>query len=101
MEKQFNTSIGKSGCHIMNVAELLMKIDVQFYDENEKTIKVPLEKVPLLAGIVWSKLKETFEECEGKEIVIDFGDSPTSNAIESFLKFLLDMLPQADAKVDA
>lgn len=85
----------------MNLAELLMKIDVQFYNEKEDKIKVPLEKVPLLAGIFWSKLKETFAECEGKDIVIDFGDSPTSNAIEGFLKFLLDMLPQVDEKVDA
>jgi len=96
---EFKTTIGKAGCHIENVGQLLEQLDVQFGDTTDGKIHIPIEKVPTLVGLTWDKLKETFLECEGKELVIEFGDTPTMNLLEQLLKLLLNMLPQSKPTV--
>lgn len=87
-----NTKLGTSGCFVRNLGELLEQIDVQF-SEGDK-IKIPIEKIPILVGLVWNRIQSTFEECEGKQISIEFGDSAAANAIEGLLKLLLDLMPK-------
>ena len=93
---EFKTTIGKAGCHIVNIGELLEQLDIQFGDATEKKIKIPLEKVPALIGIFWSSIQESFAQCEGKELVIDFGNSPASNFAEQLLKALLSFFPKPE-----
>lgn len=95
----FKSKVGQSGCHIINIGELLEQIDNQVLVVDGDKIKIPSDKIALLIGIIYSKLQETFRECEGKELVIDFGDSVAANTIEAFLKLLLDMLPKSTADV--
>ena len=98
---EFKSNVGRVGCHTINIGELLQNIDINFATSEQK-ISIPVEKLPLLAGMVWSKLRETFQECEGKTLVIEFGDSAGANAMEAILKLLLEILPtksDADAKM--
>lgn len=95
MEK-FNTKLGNVGCHTVNIGLLLQQIDAQFVDATGEKIKIPVEKVPLLLGILYNKIKQSFEECEGKKLEIDLGSTTTANAIENLLKFLLELLPDGE-----
>lgn len=94
---EFKTKLGNVGCHTINLGELLGQIDSQVLTVEGDKIKIPIDKVPVLLGITWTKLKETFRECEGKELVIEFGDTTSTNMIETLLKFLLELLPKAAA----
>lgn len=103
---EFKTKVGSVGCHTVNIGELLMQIDTQFAVGDDPKIKIPVEKLPLFIGLLWSKIQETFRECEGREVEIDFGDSAGANAIENLLKLALTLLPkekvnEAVAKINA
>ena len=91
---EFKTAIGKAGCHVVNIGELLEQLDIQFGDATTSKIKIPIEKAPALVGLFWNKLQESFQECEGKELVIDFGDSAGANIAEQILKMLLNFFPK-------
>lgn len=93
---EFKTTIGKAGCHIENLGSLLTQLDIQFGDVTDGKIRIPIEKVPTLVGLTWEKMKETFLECEGKELVVEFGDTVSANAIETILKLILNFLPGAN-----
>lgn len=99
--EEFKTNLGKVGCHTINVGELFVQLDTQFGSEEEGKVKIPVEKLPEVLGITWGKLKETFLECEGKELVVDFGDTPGANAFESLFKFLLEILPNSQKTAKA
>lgn len=90
---EFKTKLGHIGCHTVNLGEIFQQVDNQVIVVEENKIKIPLDKLPLLGGMIWSKLQESFLECEGKELVIDFGDTKSADMAENFLKFLLGFLP--------
>lgn len=96
---EFKSKVGTAGCFTVNIGELLEQIDAQVISVDGNKIKIPVDKLPLFGGIIWSKLQESFRECEGKELIIDFGDSPVANAAEAFLRLLLDMLPKQTPNV--
>lgn len=92
------TVFGKAGCHMVNLGELLEELDVEFGNDETGKIVIPVDKLLKLAGLVWAKLQETFRECEGKELQIDFGDSVAANTAESLMGLLLGFLAPKDDK---
>lgn len=82
----------RSGCFIENFGELLQEIGTFADPNDEGTIKIPSDKLPALFGKIWLKIKESFNECEGKEVVIEFGDSPSANLAETVITFILNFL---------
>jgi hypothetical protein len=80
---------GQAGCHIENVGELLQEFDLRFVGEDGKVIKISGDEALQLVRMLWLKLQETFEECEGKTIEIEFGNSGTANLLEIVLKTIL------------
>lgn len=65
-----NSAVGKGGCYAVNVGELLNEVDGQFFDDEGKFIELDFDETVKLLQIVWDKVKETAQECEGKEITV-------------------------------
>jgi hypothetical protein len=95
---EFKSNIGKAGCHIENVGELIQSFDDKYVDVDGKVVKISGEVALKLMGDLFRKLQETFDECEGKEIQIEFGDSPTANFAEQLVRFILDFSGGGNAK---
>lgn len=92
----FNSPLGKFSCFTINLGELGVSVDTQFGIADKDKVIIPIQKVPYLIGMGWAKAQEAFLECEGKELVIDFGTSPSLNLLEAGLKYLLDLLKSLD-----
>ena len=93
-QENFNSNIGKAGCHIENVGELIQDFDSDFVTEEGKVIKISGEVALAVMADLFNKLQETFEECEGKTIEIEFGDSATANLLEQLVQFVLNFSNQ-------
>jgi hypothetical protein len=89
METKFNSGIGKVGCHMENVAELLQDFDNEYITVDGEVIKLSGEVALTLMGDLFRKFQETVRECEGKVIEVEFGDSPTANLLEQLVEFIL------------
>jgi len=89
MEQEFNSGIGRVGCHMENVAELLQDFDSEYVTVDGKVIKLSGDVALTLMGDLFRKFQETVEECEGKTIEVEFGDSPTANLLEQLVEFIL------------
>jgi len=87
---EFNSGFGKAGCHIENIGELLQAFDENYVAEDGDVIKLSGLGVISLLGDLYDKFVESMQECEGKTIEIEFGDSPTANLLETFVKFILE-----------
>ena len=87
-----DNSLEKAGCHIENVGELLKEVGAFADPLDNGTIKIPADKIPVLAGKIWLKLEETFRECEGKEIKIEFGDTAGATLAENAIVIILEHL---------
>lgn len=87
VSEDFKTQYGTIGCYIENFGEVLQAVDADYGDENK--IKVPVGKLPALLVALYDKVADSLLECEEKQLVIDFGDSVTSNTIETLVMFLL------------
>jgi len=98
MATEFNSSVGKAGCHIENVGELIQAFDSEYVNDEGKVIKIGGEVALAIMGDLFRKLQETFEECEGKEIQVEFGDSPTANLMEQLVQFILKFSETADSE---
>lgn len=85
---QFNSKFGEAGCHIENIGELLQQFDSE-YVTTDGNINLNPEQVFRLLADLFNKFRETMQECEGKTIEIEFGDSATANLAEQLLKFIL------------
>jgi len=88
--QEFKGAVGKAGCHIENVGELLQEFDGRFVSEDGKVVKLGTDQVFQLMGMLYNKFAETLLECEGKELTIEFGDSATANLAEQILQFILE-----------
>lgn len=95
--QEFKGAFGKAGCHIENVGELLQEFDTKFVDEAGDVLKLDGGDVLKLMGMLYSKFEETFQECEGKQITIEFGDSATANLAEQLVKFILQLSSETKA----
>lgn len=89
--EEFKSGFGKAGCHIENIGELLQEFDAEFVDEVGGPVKLEGTDVLKLMGLLYNKFVETFAECEGREVVIEFGDSVGANLAESLVKLILDL----------
>ena len=85
---ELKSKVGKAGCHIENVGELLQEFDADFITESGNVINLTAEQYFDLLQLLMNKFKETMLECEGKEVKIDFGDGPVANILEGILKTL-------------
>lgn len=85
---EFNSTFGKAGCHIENIGELLQQFDSE-YVNIDGNIKLSAEQVLRLMADLFNKFQETMNECEGKTIEIEFGDSAAANLTEQIIKFIL------------
>lgn len=86
--KSYKSTFGQAGCHIENIGEILMEFDNKFISEDGGIIKLGVDDYLALTQMLLDKFKESLKECEGKEIVIDFGDGPVANTAEMLLRAL-------------
>lgn len=98
MQTEFKTPIGRIGCHTVNLGEFFQSLDSQFGNEVDGKVKIPFEKWFTLMGLAWNKIQETYQECEGKEIVIEFGSTPFANVMEQLVKAALTFIPKEPAQ---
>jgi hypothetical protein len=85
---EFKSPIGVVGCYLENVGEFL-----QEFEENNVTTDGKVDKITIAAALTLmqeslNKYKESKLECEGKEVVIDFGDGPIATLLEGLFKSL-------------
>lgn len=88
--------LSQVGCHVTNVGELLEQVGS--YVDDSGVIRIPASKLPVLAGLFFLKLEETFLECEGKPIVIEIGDSSTANIAENAIVTIANFLKEQALK---
>lgn len=91
---EFNSKFGQAGCHIENIGELLQQFDSEYVTGDGQVIKLTGEQILKLLGDLYTKFEETMQECEGKVIEIEFGDSTTANLLEQIVKFILSFRAQ-------
>ena len=96
-ELSLNTNVGITGCFTIHLGGLLQKIDNSFYEETEDKIKIKTSGLPLLGGLIYKQLEDSFKNCLGKELEIEFGDTATANSIESVVQIIVKyMVEQAE-----
>ena len=85
----FNTNLGLAGCFVENTGELMVELDDKFYDAKDGTIRITPSDYLKVLGTLYTNLQDAVEECLGKPLVIEFGDSAGANAAEVLVAALL------------
>lgn len=85
---EFKSPIGTVGCYLENVGEFM-----QEFEENNVTTEGKVDTITVSSALSLmqeslKKYKESKLECEGKTVVIDFGDGPIASVLENLFKSL-------------
>lgn len=81
----FKDVLGKSECYLGNLAELAARLDdVTVTDEDGKII-LDLKGTVAVINTVWSQVKETVKECEGKDLEVNLPDGIIGNILAAAL----------------
>lgn len=85
-QKEFKSAFGRVGCHTVNIGEVLQAFDEKYVSEEGGIIKLNLAGYLGVSQMLINKLKESMKECENKDLVIDLGDGPAAEILESILR---------------
>lgn len=84
-----NQKLADITCYLDNSSIALKQLDALFSDESGDLVIKDVEDYLALVRLAYSTLTKTIQECSGKEIKIELGDSITANLIENLLTGLL------------
>ena len=87
--ESFKSDSGVAGCFIENAGEVIQTFDDTFYDVTEEKVKIKGDDAINLIRLLWGKIEESYSECLGKQVEIEFGDSASANLLETVVKFII------------
>lgn len=80
-------------CFLSKSTESLTKLDELFTQEDGKLVIKSVEDYLALIRLAYGTLTSTIQDCTGKTIELELGNSPMSNILESLIKGLLNETP--------
>lgn len=84
-----NPKIESVTCYLDHLSTSLKQVDALFSEEDGKLVINDVEDYLALVRLAYKTLVLGLQDCNGKELKIELGDSITANLIESLLTGLL------------
>lgn len=84
-----NPKIEAVTCYLDQLSTSLKQVDALFSEEDGKLVITDVEDYLALVRLAYKTLVTGLQDCSGKEIKIELGNSITANLIESLLTGLL------------
>lgn len=82
--KKLADVLGSIECYTMNIAELANELD-EFVKDDGSTVELDFQTTIRLIQTVWDKIKETANECEGKELKVTLPDGLPGLLLQALL----------------
>lgn len=84
-----NPKIESVTCYLDHLSTSLKQVDALFTEDDGTLVIKDVEDYLALVRLSYKTLVSSLQDCSGKEIKIELGDSVTANLIESLLTGLL------------